>query len=242
MPICANNGFQHHHLKYNIGDIMNKIKNILLFLLLITITTTAIIFEPKQNISTSQADLIILQGMANRGEPKAQLLLGLAYKNGEYGLTPNVTIANKWIELAAKNGNDYAAQFIKNNNLPLPITTMTTDSSIVKTVWGHYHNLFFFVTSILIIIGYHVLMRARIKQNPNYTFQAINTKARSSWVEMIMTNNDGILAVQTLRNSTMAATFLASTAILLIIGVLNISHFGTVPEAISSSAHYTTRT
>jgi uncharacterized membrane protein len=34
--------------------------------------------------------------------------------------------------------------------------------------------------------------------------------------------NKDVLAVQTLRNSTMAATFLASTAVLLIIGVLNL--------------------
>jgi uncharacterized membrane protein len=41
---------------------------------------------------------------------------------------------------------------------------------------------------------------------------------------MVMTNdNMNILAVQTLRNSVMAANFMASTSILLIIGTLNIS-------------------
>jgi len=38
-----------------------------------------------------------------------------------------------------------------------------------------------------------------------------------------MNEKKDILAVQTLRNSTMAATFLASTAVLLIIGVLTLS-------------------
>lgn len=48
----------------------------------------------------------------------------------------------------------------------------------------------------------------------------MNAMARTAWVERIMQNEDGILAVQTLRNSTLVATFLASTAVLLIIGVL----------------------
>ena len=51
----------------------------------------------------------------------------------------------------------------------------------------------------------------------------MNYAARAAWVENIMADKSKeILAVQTLRNSTMAATFLASTAILLIFGVLNL--------------------
>ena len=42
---------------------------------------------------------------------------------------------------------------------------------------------------------------------------------------------NGVLAVQTLRNSTMAATFLASTSVLLIIGVLTLSEQGEKLEA-----------
>lgn len=47
--------------------------------------------------------------------------------------------------------------------------------------------------------------------------------ARTAWVVTIMREGRDILAVQTLRNSTMAATFLASTSVLLIIGVLTLS-------------------
>ena len=84
-----------------------------------------------------------------------------------------------------------------------------------------------FLVSVSLIVSYHVYLRARLRGNPNYTIQAINHAARASWVEYVMTNNSkDILAVQTLRNSTMAATFLASTAILLIIGVLNLSQHG----------------
>lgn len=83
-----------------------------------------------------------------------------------------------------------------------------------------------FAFSVVLLGLYHLYLRQRVKRNPAYTVQAVNTMARSAWVERIMHNEDGILAVQTLRNSTMAATFLASTAVLLIIGVLTLSEQG----------------
>jgi len=52
------------------------------------------------------------------------------------------------------------------------------------------------------------LLRYRLKQNPGYTVQHVNNLVRSAWVEEIMRRRDGILAVQTLRNSMMAAVFL----------------------------------
>jgi uncharacterized membrane protein len=83
-----------------------------------------------------------------------------------------------------------------------------------------------FVLSVVLLGVYHLYLQQRVKRNPAYTVQAVNVIARSAWVERIMKNEDGILAVQTLRNSTMAATFLASTAVLLIIGVLTLSEQG----------------
>jgi len=87
-----------------------------------------------------------------------------------------------------------------------------------------YFNLIAFSFSAALILTYYLYLRARLRNNPSYTIQAVNTKARVAWVENIMSGDGGkeILAVQTLRNSTMAATFLASTAILLIMGVLNL--------------------
>lgn len=85
-------------------------------------------------------------------------------------------------------------------------------------------NSIAFGLSLALIFGYHLYLRYRLRHDPSYTIQAINRLARESWVENIMADRErqGILAVQTLRNSTMAATFLASTAILLNIGVLNL--------------------
>jgi uncharacterized membrane protein len=89
------------------------------------------------------------------------------------------------------------------------------------------YDLACLIASVVLVIAYHVFLRRKVRKNPTYTVQAINTIARTAWVETVM--NDGkkdILAVQTLRNSTMAATFLASTSVLLIIGVLTLSEQG----------------
>ncbi|MEJ2508852.1 MAG: DUF599 domain-containing protein [Gammaproteobacteria bacterium] len=78
--------------------------------------------------------------------------------------------------------------------------------------------------SILVIALYHGYLRLRLVRDPNYTIQAVNRAARRAWVDNIMSQESAaILGVQTLRNSTMAATFLASTAVLLIIGTLTLS-------------------
>jgi uncharacterized membrane protein len=88
-------------------------------------------------------------------------------------------------------------------------------------------DLLAFVASLVLLAAYHLYLNARLRRNPHYTIQSVNNTARAAWVENIMANSSkDVLAVQTLRNSTMAATFLASTAVLLIIGVLNMSHSG----------------
>jgi uncharacterized membrane protein len=81
-----------------------------------------------------------------------------------------------------------------------------------------------FGVSAALLAGYHLYLRYKLRKNPHYTIQAVNRAARSAWVKSIMEDQSrAILGVQTLRNSTMAATFLASTAVLLIIGTLTLS-------------------
>jgi len=88
-------------------------------------------------------------------------------------------------------------------------------------------DLFCFIGSLAILAVYHLYLNIQVRMNPRYTIQSVNSAARAAWVAHIMaTPGKDILAVQTLRNSTMAATFLASTAVLLIIGVLNLSQSG----------------
>jgi len=102
-------------------------------------------------------------------------------------------------------------------------------------------NLLAFGASAALILGYHLYLRARLRRDPAYTIQAVNAQAREAWVHYIMsTKGKDILAVQTLRNSTMAGTFLASTSILLIMGVINLiprgNHVTPLMEALQRHA------
>ncbi len=87
-----------------------------------------------------------------------------------------------------------------------------------------YSDLISFIVSALLLGYYHLYLRQRSQQNPHYTVQAVNRHARTQWVYSVMGDPQrNIVGVQTLRNATMAATFMASTAVLLIIGTLNLS-------------------
>lgn len=89
--------------------------------------------------------------------------------------------------------------------------------------------------SFFLLAAYHLFLHIKLRSDPLYTIQAVNALSRAAWVETIMTaNNKDVLAVQTLRNSIMGATFLSSTAVLLIIGVLTLSGQG---ENLGSTWH-----
>jgi uncharacterized membrane protein len=97
------------------------------------------------------------------------------------------------------------------------------------------NDLFSLLLCVILLVVYHIQLRRKEKKNPAYTVRAVNIIARTAWVESIMKGEGKeVLAVQTLRNSTMAATFLASTAVLLIIGVLTLSGEG---DKLESSWH-----
>ncbi|MGO9008296.1 MAG: DUF599 domain-containing protein [Beijerinckiaceae bacterium] len=92
-------------------------------------------------------------------------------------------------------------------------------------------DLIAFAACALAILAYFVFLSYRVSHNPNYTFKATMAHSKEAWVRSIMAERRDILAVQTLRNSTMAATFMASTAVLLIVGVLTLSAQGDRLEA-----------
>ena len=81
-----------------------------------------------------------------------------------------------------------------------------------------------FSISCLLMLIYYLYLKKRTHRLPNSSVQSVNAMIRERWVMMIMTrSNMEILAIQTLRNSVMAASFMATTATLLIVGVLNLS-------------------
>ena len=100
--------------------------------------------------------------------------------------------------------------------------------NFMTLIWQTYgYDLTGFVLSLLILIAYNLFISYKTRKNLAYTVQAVTIIARTAWVESIMQESGKeVLAVQTLRNSTMAATFLASTSVLFIIGVLTLSGQG----------------
>ena len=86
------------------------------------------------------------------------------------------------------------------------------------------HELFSLSACLALILFYYLYLWQRTQRAPDSSAHSFNAKIRERWVLMILANNNnGLLAIQTLRNSVMAANFMASTAILLIIGTLTSS-------------------
>jgi uncharacterized membrane protein len=75
-----------------------------------------------------------------------------------------------------------------------------------------------------ILVGYHVRLFIRLHHRPDTTSIGLANHMRTLWVKNMMAEGKkDVLPVQTLRNLTMAASFLASTAILVGLGILNLA-------------------
>ncbi len=74
--------------------------------------------------------------------------------------------------------------------------------------------------AVVLLCGYHAWFLLEIRHRPQRTVVGFARAQRAAWVDRIMSRGDGILAVQTLRNWVMATSFLASTAILIAVGLL----------------------
>jgi uncharacterized membrane protein len=90
----------------------------------------------------------------------------------------------------------------------------------------HIYDLAGFVLSVAAVAIYQLYLGWRTRRDPASSAQDIMLTTRADWVQTVMRERRDILAVQTLRNSTMSASFMASTAVLLIIGVLTLSAQG----------------
>jgi uncharacterized membrane protein len=90
----------------------------------------------------------------------------------------------------------------------------------------HIYDLLGFGLSVTAVCLYQIYLRWRTRRAPASSAQDAMLTARAAWVEGVMRERRDILAVQTLRNSMMSSSFMASTAVLLIIGVLTLSAQG----------------
>ena len=77
--------------------------------------------------------------------------------------------------------------------------------------------------SVIMIVGYHVCLYWSIKQTPEHTAFGRHQLSRRRWLQIYAGGKNELLIVQTLRNWIMSATFLASTAILLTLGLLGVA-------------------
>lgn len=77
--------------------------------------------------------------------------------------------------------------------------------------------------ALLLLMLYHVHLYHKMRNEPMSTSLGLSRRTRVLWVHSIMDGKKDILAIQTLRNWTMAATFLASAAILIGLGVFNLA-------------------
>lgn len=88
--------------------------------------------------------------------------------------------------------------------------------------------------SILVFLGYEVYLRRAGAASPMAVARTAHAAMRAQWVETVVGHpGTEILAIQTLRNSIMAASFMASTAVLALIGALNVSGFSSATGPIS---------
>ncbi|KAL6212607.1 hypothetical protein ACLB2K_017825 [Fragaria x ananassa] len=73
----------------------------------------------------------------------------------------------------------------------------------------------------LIMAGYHGWLWHNVRTKPETTIIGINTRGRRLWVSAMIKDNEkkNILAVQTLRNTIMGSTLMATTSILLCSGL-----------------------
>lgn len=93
----------------------------------------------------------------------------------------------------------------------------------VNMVFPHIVDLACLALALGVFTGHNAYMAHALKADPLRTIQGVSDIARREWVASVMREKNGILAVQTLRNSTMVASFMASTATLLAMGVLTLT-------------------
>jgi len=86
-----------------------------------------------------------------------------------------------------------------------------------------YLEIYLTSASFFLIIAYHIQLIHQIRTRPLTTSIGVTNHLRGHWVESIMEHNRDLLAVQTLRNWVMASSFLASTAILISLGLVSIA-------------------
>lgn len=72
------------------------------------------------------------------------------------------------------------------------------------------------------VIGYRFFLSLMLKKRPDNLFLGKLQQYRKAWIECHSGGKDSVVVVQTLRNTIMSASFMASTSVILIMGAFNL--------------------
>lgn len=97
----------------------------------------------------------------------------------------------------------------------------------------HWTEIVFGLATFVVLSSYHVFWFIQMHRAPLSTYQGVSKHLRRVWVESVISGKRDILSVQTIRNWIMACNFLASTAIIIGLGLLSLlfrpEHISEVP-------------
>ncbi len=93
--------------------------------------------------------------------------------------------------------------------------------------WFSKLRLFDWVGLILFLsglLGYRFFLAMMLRHRPETLFLGKLQQYRTAWIDSHLGSENNIVVVQTLRNTIMSASFLASTTVILIMGAFNLLH------------------
>ncbi len=85
----------------------------------------------------------------------------------------------------------------------------------------HWTEIVFGAATFVVLTAYHMYWLYQVRKAPLRTYRGVAKHFRHVWVESVITGKRDILSVQTLRNWIMASSFLASTAMIIGLGLLS---------------------
>ncbi len=97
----------------------------------------------------------------------------------------------------------------------------------------HWTEIVFGAATFVVLTTYHIYWIYRVRRTPFQTYRGVTKHLRRAWVESVIAERRDMLSVQTLRNWIMASSFLASTAMIIGLGLLSFlfrpDHISEVP-------------
>ncbi len=85
----------------------------------------------------------------------------------------------------------------------------------------HWTEIVFGAATFVVLTSYHLYWIYQVRRAPMRTYRGVTRHLQRVWVESAINEKRDILSVQTLRNWIMASSFLASTSMILGLGILS---------------------